>query len=730
MTLPESAGDTAQAPEGLSGFLDELRRRRVAKAAAVYAVVAWAIIEGASVIFPALKLPEWTVTFVVLIALIGFPVMLVFAWVFDLTRAGVVRTPARDQLPAAQAQAMRRGRLWDFLIIAVLSGLVVWLGWDKMFGGEPHAELSSIAVLPFANMSADQENEYFGDGLAEEVLNALVGVTGLRVAARTSSFEYKGQSLDIRRIGEALGVATVLEGSVRRAGERIRITAQLIRSSDGFHLWSETYDREMSNIFELQDEITLAIVDALRIQLGGAETQKITTRHTSDVVAFEAYLRGRHAMYQRTAESLNRALDDFREAIRLDPDYAAAFSGLSDTYVLLSGYGDLEAAEARRLAEPMALRALELDPQLAEAHASWGLLLRDRRDFEGSLTPLRRAIELNPSYSPAYHWLGLSYQSLGRFQEANEVLRKTLEVDPKYLVGKRVLLGNLRLMGEDAEADRLAVELERDLPNDVNTLKGLMWDALLRDPVRSARLASHVLGLEPTNIDARNALSVLLMNVGDVEGSRRQIEIAARHDPEHMAVRLAPIRFAMLEGDHDALPGLVETFLATVPDPHTRIDLACTLVQGAFAPDLIIRHCGAVLERDGWVRGAPLPQQSSQAATMVLVAAYQAGDQALIAELEPRVEAELQRLAGTGHSPYFLELGRAQIEVYRGNPGPFLDLLPELARRQLTNLDQILHDPDIREIADDPRFVEALGIARAYQAKVRAELEGVDLRLD
>lgn len=731
--MSDVEGDPEPA-HGLRGFLDELRRRRVAKAAAVYAIVAWAIIEASSVIFPALHLPEWTVTFVVLIALIGFPVMLVFAWVFDVTREGVVRTPARAALAAEQAQALRRGRLWDFLIIAVLAGLVVWLGWERMRGEETAAgpvEGSSIAVLPFVNMSADPENEFFGDGLAEELLNALVGVSGLRVAARTSSFEYKGRNLDVRRIAAALGVDNVLEGSVRRAGDRIRVTAQLIRAEDGIHLWSETYDRSMSNIFDLQDEIALAIVDALRIKLGGVDQRKLTTaRHTSDVVAFEAYLRGRHAMHQRTAESLNRALDDFREAIRRDPEYAAAFSGLSDTYVLLSGYGGLEEAEARRLAEPMARRALELDPDLAEAQASWGLLLRDRRDFEASLAPLRRAIDLNPSYSPAYHWLGLSYQALGRFREANEVLRKTLEIDPQYMVGKRVLLGNLRQMGEDEEADRISQELERDQPNDVNTLKGLMWDALLRDPVRSARLASRVLRVEPANVDARNALSILLMNVGDIEGSRKQMDMAARHDPEHMMVRLAPIRFALVDGDFDALPGLIDGFIETVPDANMRIDLACTLVQGSSVPDLVIRHCGRVLERDGWVRGGPLPAQSSQAASMMLVAAYQANDQALIADLEPLIEAELERLAGTGQSPYFLKLGRAQIEIYRGDPGPFLDMLPELAGRQLTNLDVVLHDPAIKAISDDPRFVEALGIARAYQAEVRAGLESVDLRVD
>jgi len=727
----EGGERTAETAKG--GFLDELRRRGVRKAALLYAAVGWAVIEATSVIMPALKLPEWSVTFVVVLVLIGFPVTLVFAWVFDLTRQGVVRTPALSELPHDHTQALRRGRLIDFLIIAVLLGLVTWLGWEKMFGGPEDAAVGgfdSIAVLPFANLSADPENEFFGDGLAEEILNALVGVDGLRVAARTSSFEYKGQNLDVRRIGAALGVANVLEGSVRRSGDRVRVTAQLIRSNDGFHLWSRTYDGSMSDIFALQDEISGAITEALRPQLGYATAVPHVVRQTKDVLAYEAYLRGRHAMHKRSAESLNQALDDFRTAIGRDPEYAAAYSGLSDTYVLLAGYGDLDAVESRRLAEPMARRALELDSDLAEAQASWGLLLRDRGDYEASLAPLQRAIELNPSYSTAYHWLGLSFQSLGRYREANEVLRQTLKIDPQYTTGKRVLMGNLRQMGEDEEADRLAGELERDLPNDINTLKSLMWDAQMRDPLRSARLASRLLRLDPASVDARSTLSLILFNVGDIEGSRKQMEIAARHDPDHMAVQLVQMRFAMFEGKSDDLEARLGAYLDSVSDPIKRRELACNLLQGSMAARLILRNCALVLEGHGWVRGQALPAQSSQVAAMMLIAAYQANDQDWIDVLEPLVEAEFRRLAGTGHSLYYLDLSRAQIELYRGNPDPILDQLPELVNRQLTNLEMALHDPVVAAIAGDPRFVKALEATRARQAELREGLARIDLRVD
>ncbi|MCB1643629.1 MAG: tetratricopeptide repeat protein, partial [Xanthomonadales bacterium] len=375
----------------MKAFLDELRRRGVTRAAAVYAVAAWAVIETSATILPALHLPDWTVTLVVVIALIGFPIALVVAWVFDLTRAGVIRTPGRESLPATQTGAQARGRAVELVVIAVLLGLVGWLGWERLQRPAETAEttqeagrLDSIAVLPFVNLSGDPSNEYFGDGLAEELLNVLVRIEGLRVTARTSSFQYKGRNLDIREIARDLGVATVLEGSVRRAGERVRITAQLIRATDGFHLWSETFDRELADIFAVQDEISQAIANALQSTLqptsGGGER-----RHTSNIAAYEAYLRGRFAMNQRTGPTLERAVEEFRQAIALDPDYAAAYSGLSDSYLLQSDYARLSNAESIRLAEPLARRAIELDPGLAEAHASMGLLLRDQGDKLGSI---------------------------------------------------------------------------------------------------------------------------------------------------------------------------------------------------------------------------------------------------------------------------------------------------------------------------------------------------------
>ncbi|MCA1798699.1 MAG: hypothetical protein LC632_04340 [Xanthomonadaceae bacterium] len=396
----------------MKAFFDELRRRGVAKAAAVYAVVAWAVIESSSVIFPALQLPDWTVTFIILIALFGFPVTLIFAWVFDWTRQGIVRTPTRAELSPAEAQTLHRGRVLDFAVIAVLLVIIGWLGWERAFDREDAAALDSIAVLPFVNMSGDPDNEYFGDGLAEELLNSLVRVNGLRVAARTSSFEYKGQNIDVRRIGEALNVATVLEGSVRRAGDRVRVTAQLIRTDDGFHLWSDTFDASLEDIFAVQDRIALAIVDALRVTLGTRGRALVTAHNTHDVEAFEAYLRGRFEMNRRTAPSLERAVAEFRSAISRDPGYAAAYSGLSDSLMLRSSYGGVPTDEAVRQAEPMARRALELNPGLAEAHASMALVLQSKEQFTESVAPLLRAIELNPSYSPAYHARGDRVQAL------------------------------------------------------------------------------------------------------------------------------------------------------------------------------------------------------------------------------------------------------------------------------------------------------------------------------
>lgn len=290
-----------------------------------------------------------------------------------------------------------------------------------------------IAVLPFANFSADPENDYFCDGLAEELLNALSKIKGLKVAARTSSFSFRGKNIDVGEIGAALRVNTVLEGSVRKSGNRLRITAQLINVADGFHIWSGQYDRELSDIFRVQEEITLAIVDSLKLKLLGDQRAEVFRRCTENAEAYSLYLRGRFSWNKRTTEDVIRAIRYFEEAIALDPNYALAYTGIADCYSA-SGFSydlGLPAGKVIARAKRAAAKAFEIDETLAEAQTSlaYAKLLFDW-DFERAEALFRRALELNPNYANARHWYTHLLMAMSRFDEALTESERALELDP------------------------------------------------------------------------------------------------------------------------------------------------------------------------------------------------------------------------------------------------------------------------------------------------------------
>ena len=300
---------------------------------------------------------------------------------------------------------------------------------------DPLRGIPSIAVLPFVNMSADPDNEYFCDGLAEELINALTKVEQLRVVARTSAFSFKGKEVDVREIGQRLNVSTVLEGSVRKAGHRLRVTAQLINVADGYHLWSERYDRQLEDIFQLQDEISLAIVDALKVKLFGEEKAVVLKRHTDNVEAYHLYLKGRYFWNKRTPDGFRRGLEHFHQAIESDPSYALAFVGLADSYALLGFWGESPPREILPKAQAAAAQALEIDDQLAEAYASMGLIhFQYNWNWTGAEREFRRAIKLNQNYATAHHWLAFNLEAVERLDEAVAEIKLAQELDPLSLI--------------------------------------------------------------------------------------------------------------------------------------------------------------------------------------------------------------------------------------------------------------------------------------------------------
>jgi TolB-like protein/Tfp pilus assembly protein PilF len=507
----------------------DLRRRKVFRVAAGYAVVAWLVIEVASVVIPALRLPEWLLTAVVITALAGFPITLLLAWLFDLTPDGVVRTrPVPDGAPEVHRVA-RRGI--DFVVIAVLLAIIGYLVFDQGLTGQLVARSQSIAVLPFVDLSESGDNEYFSDGISEELLNSLVGIEGLRVAARTSSFAFKGRNEDVRSIGAKLNVRTVLEGSVRRAGDQVRITAQLINVDDGFQIWSDTYERRLDDIFAIQDEIARSIVDALKLTLIGEQQGLATVASTADIRAYDLYLLGRHHWHQRSGESLARALDLFQQAIDIDPNFALAYTGVADTYLLMDGYGDMSTEDAMARAEPAVARALALDGNLAEAYASLGLLRLNQEDLTSAELALRSAVTLNPNYSMAHMWLGLVLDRTTGPVAARQEYRSARQLDPLHPVINRNLANAYASTGQPAEAARILEEMiDLDPANATNYFMMSRMQRLYGRLDDSARWAWWGSRNDESGMN-HVALSMALAALGDFERAERYLDQAGKRMP-------------------------------------------------------------------------------------------------------------------------------------------------------------------------------------------------------
>jgi TolB-like protein/Flp pilus assembly protein TadD len=486
-------------------FFAELKRRRVGKVAIAYGAVAWGVTEGASVVLPALHVPDWAMTLIVVFLLVGFPIAMVLAWVFDVNPEGIQRTePLPGSAPRMQIQMRAAYGLIVLVLMAGLGYLLYERGLGRAHAGQPH---SSIAVLPFTNLSGDPSKDYFSDGMSEELLNLLARVPGLQVAARTSAFAYKGRNVDIREVGKELGVETVLEGSVRQAGDKVRITAQLIDTETGFHLWSETFDREMKDIFSVQDEIAQAIVDNLKIQLA-PEEQKLAQRDkapTQNVEAYQLYLQGRAIWKRRGEENLRRAIEMYQDAIGHDPAFGRAYAALASAYVVLPGYTQESGDEAKwlPLAEQAARQALALDPKIGEAHAVLAQVASARGNLLDAESGFFFAISLEPNEPTPHHWYSILLQTVGRLDAALAQAKRAYELDPESPIIAANLATAYLLRDDNAQAthySQLAQELGLSKANEgvatTVAIRNRQWDEarrlLMAEEHLPPELKSHV----------------------------------------------------------------------------------------------------------------------------------------------------------------------------------------------------------------------------------------------
>ena len=465
----------------------ELKRRNVIRMAGLYLVGAWLITQVSSTLLPVFEAPSWVMKTLVGLLGIGFVPTLVFSWIYELTPEGLRRDA---EVPREQSIAPQTGRRIDRTIIVVLICALVYFAVDKFVltphrDGRPgstaaqpaaggpatqaaaNVDAKSVAVLPFVNMSGDPANEYFSDGITEEILDALAQIADLKVAARTSAFAFKGKDPDLRKVGEILGVATVLEGSVQRAGDDVRITAQLIDARNGYHLWSEKYDRKLTNLFAIEDEISRAISDKLKVQFLGGRANFVG--NPVDAQAHELYLRGLTLLAAR-GPGLRDAAEAFRQAVKLDPTYARAWGALAETEIVAPGYAtDATLADAVPRAEAAAQRALAIDPDTASAHVALGEIQEIRRQWPQAEQAFMRALTIAPGDAEAVNQYAQFLSATGQNEAALRQIDRAHELDPLSAIidGVRCVI-LMALRRDDAATAQLAAAIAAH-PDFVNT---------------------------------------------------------------------------------------------------------------------------------------------------------------------------------------------------------------------------------------------------------------------
>jgi TolB-like protein/Flp pilus assembly protein TadD len=423
-------------------FFAELKRRNVYKVAVAYAVVAWLLIQAASIFFPAFDAPPWVMKIFIIILIFGFPVALIFSWAFEITSEGI---KLESEIEPSKSITRRTGRKIVAVTIAlavVAAGLFVYqLVRPKSTPTPRQSEAAtvaiqdkSIAVLPFDNLSRDPDNAYFCEGVQDEILTRLAKVADLKVISRTSTQHFKSAPDNLPQIAKQLGVAHILEGSVQKASDQVRVNVQLINALTDAHLWADTYDRKLTDIFAVESEIAKTIAETLQARLSGSEKSSLAKTPTVNPEAYELYLRGKFFAEKRTGADLRKSIEYYDQAIAKDPGYPLAYVGLADSHLLLSAYGATAPKESVTPARAALKKALDLDDSLAQAHASSGLLATLELDLHRSISELERAIQLNPNYATAHHWIALPLMSIGQFDRGIAEGKRAIELDPLSLI--------------------------------------------------------------------------------------------------------------------------------------------------------------------------------------------------------------------------------------------------------------------------------------------------------
>jgi TolB-like protein/Tfp pilus assembly protein PilF len=541
-------------------FFAELKRRNVYKVAVAYAVVGWLLIQVATQVFPFLDIPNWAIRLVILLTALGFPIALIIAWAFELTPEGIRRTEDADA-----AGQRSRGGIWMALVViaAALSLGLFFLGRYSAGNARSRNPASrssgaasseavtavpekSVAVLPLLNESGDPKDEYFADGLSEELIAALAQINGLKVIGRSSSFRFKDRHEEPKAIGEKLGVSTLLEGTVRKQDDRVRIVAELVNAADGIALWTRTFDRELKDIFAVQEEIARAVAESLKVTLLGSQDRSAQRRAPGNVEAHNAYLQGHFHFQRRNLEDYRKAVGYFDQAIRLDPDYAVAYSERSEAWSFigdLTGQHEPAWSNARSDAE----KAVAIAPDLAEARAAlgWVRFFIDWKFVEG-ITAIKRAKELSPANPTANDLLARAILYLGWLDEGERQARHAVELDPLSVIAQSNVARALFYAGKLDEADAAARKAAELQPASASSRR---WQTLIAAQRGDGETALREAQLEPDEGYRRFELALAQYVRGDRAAADAALADLIANGRDNLAYQIAEVYAVRGEND-------------------------------------------------------------------------------------------------------------------------------------------------------------------------------------
>ena len=726
-------------------FFEELKRRNVFRVGLAYVVTAWLIVQVADVALDAFGTPEWVMKTLLLLLIIGFPLALIFAWAFEKTPEGLKLEKNVDR---SKSITNVTGKRMDRGIIIALAIAVAFLLVDKFFlqespgtvqqvtaeqvaaesqSAEKTSNQRSIAVLPFVDMSEAGDSAYFADGLSEELLNLLAKIKELQVAGRTSSFAFKGNNQDLRLIGEQLNVENVLEGSVRRAGNKVRVTAQLVSAKDGYHIWSETYDRELTDIFAIQDDIAYHVVEALKIELLGVQSKPVSQFETASAEAYNSYLLGRGKLRDMSFASLRQALQYFKEAIASDSSYAPAYAGLAETAARLYETGAMSRNEFLETASGAIDRALALDPKNVEALAILGSLRVAENRFEEAAQAYRQSLALSPNNVTALAAYGDALLDAGDFAQALDVFQRAARLNPLSVNDQWNVADALEKMGRCDEAlevfARVRVLDDKDASGWYGAARCMIWEGRVD---RAVPMQKEAVRLDPEDFETMGGLAMLYRQLGAMDEARDWAARSLAEGPGQPLPLAVSADMAAGDGDlakaqkvaRDALDG-------KLTNRHGSADsfLDIGLGQASTGEDY-----NELLEYEQFY--SPLLFENPPRFT----AWWQVGAAARVAyiyrQLERTREYEqliratddyLARLPGTMMSSYLLQ-SVARLQVLEGRPEAAIEAIRNASGGFIWNWFLLADDPVLAPIGDDPRFKAVIADIERKMAEQRASL--------